>query len=166
MTILGMGRGLPGLGMLILNGSRSANRAQSSGSRENIPPSPVVGDWKLTRATRSWRSSTPNWRENSSSESSRLGLRASRPWTVEGDGGQMVIRYGRERSDKLTSWPGSGLTGDWNSQGVEVESTEGEGDESGFGEHHDKRSRREGRITTAPGLKQVGERNWGELHSG
>ena len=53
---------------------------------------------------------------------------------------------------KLTFWLRSGLAGDWNRQGVDVENAEDEGGESGFGEHD--RKRREGKqIATAPGLK-------------
>ena len=59
-------------------------------------------------------------------------------WTFGGDQGQIVIKYGMERSEKLTSWLRSGLTGDRSGPGVDVESAEDEGGESGFGEHDDE----------------------------
>jgi len=64
-----------------------------------------------------------------------------------------MIRYGRERSGKLTFWLGSGLTGNRNAQGVDGKSTDGEGGENDFGEHDDMECRRKEQITTAPGLK-------------
>ena len=72
-------------------------------------------------------------------------------------------KYGRERSGKLTLW----LTGDWDSQGVDVENAEGEGYESGFREHNGGELREEEQIRTAPGPGfEGGGKNWGELHSG
>ena len=55
--------------------------------------------------------------------------------------------------EKLTVWLRSGRTGNWNGQGVDVERTDGEEGESGFGEHDDKNCREEEQITTAPGLE-------------
>ena len=64
-----------------------------------------------------------------------------------------MMRYGKEGSGKLTLWLRSGLTGDRNSQGVDVESAEDEGSKGGFAEHDDKECRKKKQITTAPGLK-------------
>ena len=69
---------------------------------------------------------------------------------VETDQSQIVITYGGERSGKLTL---SRFTGDRNGQGVNVENTEEEGSESGFGELDNRECREEERITTAPGLE-------------
>ena len=74
-----------------------------------------------------------------------------RSWTVEGGQSQIVIRYGEKQSGKLTLWLRSGLTGDRNGQGVDVERAEGEERENGFGEHDDSVLGGE-QITTAPGL--------------
>jgi len=70
------------------------------------------------------------------------------PWAVEGDEGQIVVRYGEERCGKLTFW----LTGDRNGQGVDIESAKDEGNGGGFGEHDDRECREKKQITTAPGL--------------
>ena len=78
-------------------------------------------------------------RENKPSKISRLAdsklMRAMRSWTGEGDQGQIMIRHDKEQLGKLTLWLGSGGTGDWNGQRVDVESAEGEEGESCFGEH-------------------------------
>jgi len=78
---------------------------------------------------------------------------ASSSWAVEGDSGQVVIGYSRERSGKLTFRLGSGLTGNRNAQSVGVQSAEDEVGEGGFGEHDDMECREKEQITTAPGLK-------------
>ena len=67
------------------------------------------------------------------------------------------VIYCAEQSGKLTSLR-SGFAGDRNGQGVDVESAEGEGDKSGFGEHDYKECRGEEQIITAPGLKFWGRR--------
>ena len=69
-----------------------------------------------------------------------------------------MIRYGREQSKKLTLLR-SGLTGDRNTRGVDVENPEDEGGENGFEEHDNGEW---GGMTRAPGLKvlEVGERSW------
>jgi len=79
-----------------------------------------------------------------------------------------VVRRDRERSGKLTVWPRSRGAGDRKGQGVDGENPDDEEGESGFEEHDDMECREEEQITTAPGLKfgEVGEKNWGELHSG
>ena len=80
----------------------------------------------------------------------------SASWVVEGDQSQIVIKYGGERSGKLTLWLRKGFTGDRNGQGVDVESAEEERGKSGFGEHDDRDCREREQITTAPGLELRG----------
>jgi len=52
-----------------------------------------------------------------------------------------VIRYGRERSGRLTFRLRSRGTGDRNGQGVDGDSADDEGGESDFGEHDDRECR-------------------------
>ena len=85
-----------------------------------------------------------------------------RSWTAGADEGQIVpMRYGRERSGKLTLWLRSGLTGDWNGQGVDVQSAKDEGGKNGFGEHDVGVCRGEERVTMAPGLRFEGREELG-----
>ena len=112
---------LPGWGVSgrfgggVPEGERLTHWAQSSGSREN----------SSSRA----RSS----RDNMLYERSRLSIQASSSWAVEGDRDQIVVRYDRERSGKLTCWlRGAGNRG---RQGVDGESPDGEEGESSFEEH-------------------------------
>jgi len=79
--------------------------------------------------------------------------RSSTCWAIEGDEGQIVIRYGRERSRKRTFWLGGGGTGDEKGRGVDGEREDGEEGESDFGEHDDRECREKEQITTAPGLR-------------
>ena len=105
--------------------------------------------------------STPGFldsRENRPSRISRLTdskfTRAMRSWsTAQGNQGQIVIRYGGERSGKLTLWLRSGGTGDRNGQCVDVENAECEEGESGFGEHDGVECREKDEKITAPGLR-------------
>ena len=76
-----------------------------------------------------------------------------RSWTVKVDQGQIVMRCGRERSEKLTLWFRSRGAGDRNGQGVGVESAEDEKGESGFGEHDGRECREKDETIMAPGLK-------------
>ena len=69
------------------------------------------------------------------------------------DQGQIVVRYGRERSGKLTPWPRSGGAGDRTGQGVDGECPDDEEGESSSGEHDDTERCEEEQITAAPGLK-------------
>ena len=64
--------------------------------------------------------------------------------------GQIVVRYGRKWSGKLTLRLRSGGASDRNGQGVDGESPDDEEGESSFEEHDDSE---EEQITTAPGLK-------------
>jgi hypothetical protein len=50
-------------------------------------------------------------------------------------------------------WRRSRRTGDRDGQGVDVNSTDGEGGESDFGEHDDRECRKKEQIITAPGLE-------------
>ena len=82
----------------------------------------------------------------------RLITRAWSSWAVEGDQGQIVVRYDRKRSGKLTLWL-SGRPGDRDGQGVDGECPNDEEGDSSFGEHDDMGCYEEEQITTTPGLK-------------
>jgi len=68
--------------------------------------------------------------------------RASSSWSVGEAEGQILIRYGKERSRKLTIRLRSWGTGDRNGQGVDGQSADGEEGEGGFGEHDVVRKKR------------------------
>ena len=65
-----------------------------------------------------------------------------------------MVTCDRERSGKLTStWLRNGRAGDGSGQGIGGESTDGEEDNNGFGEHDDRECCEEEQIIEAPGLK-------------
>ena len=55
-----------------------------------------------------------------------------------------MVKHGVGRSGKLTLWFRSGLTGDRNAHGIDVESAEEEEGEGGFGEHDGIECRKKG----------------------
>ena len=64
-----------------------------------------------------------------------------------------MMRSGKGRSSReLTFWLRSWRPGDREGQGVDGDSADDEGDESGFGEHDYRERREKEQITTAPGL--------------
>jgi len=77
---------------------------------------------------------------------------------AQGDEGQIGIRYGRERSGKLT------FLLNLNRKGCDIEEErEGrKGNESGFGEHDYNECRENEQMTAAPGqrVETVGKENW------
>ena len=83
---------------------------------------------------------------------SRLSIQASSSSAIEGDQGQIVVRWDTERSGELTLWLRSRRAGDWDGQGADGESPDGEKGEGGFEEHDDKECEEE-QTTMAPGLK-------------
>jgi len=82
-----------------------------------------------------------------------LSNQASSSWAVEGDQGQIVVRYNRERLGRPTFWLRNRGASYRNAKGVDGESPEDEEGESGIGEHDDMDCREEEQITTAPGMK-------------
>jgi len=76
------------------------------------------GGWIATLRFAHWVQSSGS-RENSLYEMSRLSIKVSSSWAVEGDQGQIVVRCDRERSGKLTLGLRSGGAGDGNGHGAD-----------------------------------------------
>jgi len=64
-----------------------------------------------------------------------------------------MIGYGGEQSRRLTFWFRDGGTGDWDTHGMNGDSPDEDGGDSGFEQHDDTKCREEEQITMAPGLR-------------